>query len=151
MNLLKMRRVLMFIGLCAIIALAISAYRGMNTAANAESAQDTASLERRIGLLEQRFYSVEISLNRLEQQLRVSQGARTPSTSGERELELNLMRNELNALRLRLGEIECGLVRLDERTLAPAAREARKRAEVKSAEDPCRLDAQTPLRISARP
>ncbi len=149
MNLLKMRRVLLIIGLCAIVSLAVSAYRGMGARANAESAQDTTSLDRRISLLEQRFYSIELNLNRLDQQLRASQGARSPSTSVGRELELNLMRDELNALRLRLSEMECGLVRLDERTLAPAAREARKRAA--GAEDPCRLNSQAPLRISARP
>ena len=129
-----------------------AAYRGRSvtaagaTAPPAES-QDLTSLERRISMLEQRFYGVESSINRLEQQTRVSQPM---PASTERTVEINLLRGEMEMLQRRLMEIECGLTRLDERTLAPAAREARRRAGAGNA-DPCRLNTDAPLRLSARP
>jgi predicted RNase H-like nuclease (RuvC/YqgF family) len=135
----------------AVAALTLSAYRGtsLSSASAVRDTQDLTSLERRISLLEQRFYSVESSINRLEQQSRLSQGAASPSTS-ERTLEINLLRSEIDALQRRLAEIECGLTKLDERTLTPAAREARRRAGAGNT-DPCRLSTDTPLKLSTRP
>jgi hypothetical protein len=120
------------------------------TAANlANETQDLTSLERRISLIEQRFYSVETSINRLEQQSRLSAGVQSPST-GDRSLEINLLRGEIETLQRRLSEIECGLTRLDERTLTPTAREARRRTSTGNT-DPCRLNADVPLKLSTRP
>jgi hypothetical protein len=67
-----------------------------------------------------------------------------------RDPEIGLLRGEVETLQRRLVEVECGLARLDERTLTPAAREARKRAGT-SVTDPCRLSADAPLRLSTRP
>ncbi len=109
--------------------------------------QDVISLDRRISLLEQRFYAVESKINRLEQQVAFSQRTPSPSSSGR---ELELLRNQLELLERRLVEIDCGLVKLDERTLTPAAREARHNQGTNMT-DPCRLNPGTPLRLSTRP
>lgn len=106
-------------------------------------------LERRINQLEQRFYTIETSITRLEQQ--VSLSSRPSLTQpGASDTEVTLLRSEVEALQRRLGEIECGLAKLDERTLSPAARDARKRSGVSST-DPCRLNPETQLRLSTRP
>ena len=106
-------------------------------------------LERRINQLEQRFYTIETSITRLEQQASLSSrpSITQPSVSST---DVTLLRSEIEALQRRLSEIECGLAKLDERTLAPAARDARKRSGVNST-DPCRLNPETPLRLSTRP
>ena len=131
---------------------AASAYKGASPSAHgnaAAEAQDLTSLERRISMLEQRFYGVESSINRLEQQSRLSQRTPLPQ-SGERTMEINLLRSEMEMLQRRLVEIECGLSKLDERTLTPTARETRRRAGTGNA-DPCRLSPESPLRLSMRP
>ena len=133
------------------VAVAVMAdlHRGKNPLPSAvgNETQDTISLDRRISLLEQRFYAVESKINRLEQQVAFSQRP-PPQSSGGRELEL--LRNQMELLERRLVEVDCGLVKLDERTLTPAAREARKNLET-TMTDPCRLNPGTPLRLSTRP
>lgn len=104
--------------------------------------QDPAGLDRRISILEQRFYTFQTSLNRLEQ-LVVNQRS-TPVPSG-RDTQVELLRQEVEGLKLRLNEIECGLVKLDERT-TPANATTRKREG-----DPCRVNSDSPLRLSTRP
>jgi hypothetical protein len=108
--------------------------------------QDTIRIESRLSQLEQRFYSIEVSIRSLEQQVRQS-SINTGRT--ERDTEVSLLRAEVEALRRQLAEVECGLARLDERTLTAAAREARRRAGA-SANDPCRLNTSTPLRLPTR-
>lgn len=136
----------------AIVLVAADRNRSASTATattlNADS-QDLTSLERRISLIEQRFYGLETSINRLEQQSRLSAGAQSPSAA-DRSMEINLLRGEIETLQRRLSEIECGLTRLDERTLTPAARESRKRTGAGNT-DPCRLNPDVPLRLSTRP
>lgn len=141
----------MLIILSAFVMLTAAIYSGAghSTAVSVVSAQDLTGLERRISLLEQRFYGVELSINRLEQQVRLSERPPMPSTS-DRTLEINLLRSEIEALQRRLAEVECGLTKLDERTLTPAAREARRRV-VPTGTDPCRLNPDTPLKLSTRP
>jgi hypothetical protein len=111
--------------------------------------QDLIRLESRLGQLEQRFYTVESSIRGLEQQVRLSSAA-PRSAARERDPEVGLLRSEVEALRLRLAEAECGLLRVDERTLTPGAREARRKAAAGAA-DPCRLNTDAPLRLAARP
>lgn len=113
--------------------------------------QDVMSLERRTSLLEQRLYSIETSIRRLEQHSNLSQRATSP-TAAARDPESLLLRSELDALRRRVGEIECGLVKLDERTLADhsIADKDRKKRGVSST-DTCRQNSATPLSLSARP
>jgi hypothetical protein len=104
-------------------------------------------IESRLSQLEQRFYSVEASIRGLEQQSRLSgvTGGRAA-----RDPEVALLRSEVEALRLRLAEAECGLARVDERTLSAAAKQAREKS-VGGAGDPCRLNADTPVRLPSRP
>lgn len=102
--------------------------------------QDPASLDRRISMLEQRFYRLESSMTRLEQVV-VSQ--RSTAASSGRDQDVQLIRQELEGLKLRMNEIECGLVKLDERTTPANAR--------KDTGDQCRLNPNTRLRLSTRP
>jgi predicted RNase H-like nuclease (RuvC/YqgF family) len=110
--------------------------------------QDVGSLDRRISSLEQRLYSIETSINRLEQSA-ISQRAPVSQPSA-RDQEINLLRGEIQTLQLRVNEIECGLVKLDERTTVSAVRETR-RSDGARTTDPCRLNPATPLRLSTRP
>ena len=107
--------------------------------------QDVIRIESRISQLEQRFYSLEMSMRSLEQQSRMSG---VPRESGARDSEVVLLRAEVDGLRRQLAEIECGLARVDERTLSPAAREARRKTV---GVDTCRLNADAPLRLPTRP
>jgi len=121
-------------------------YRNRENAltSGADGPQDLIGLDRRISLMEQRFYAVEARLNRIEQQVAYS---RTPPP-GPDAREVESIRSQLPLLERRLAEIDCGLVKLDERTLTPAAREERKSA---AASDPCRINPGAPLRLASRP
>lgn len=132
------------IAILAAAALVVSFGRG---AAGHEAAatQDPASLDRRISMLEQRFYTLESSMNRLQQFVASQRPAAATSETNDREI--TLLSQEIQRLQLRLTEVECGLVRLDERT-TPAS--ARRTGDQKST-DPCRQNAGAPLRLSARP
>jgi hypothetical protein len=101
----------------------------------------------RISQLEQRFRSVELSISRLEQQSRLPGLSPGATAHGE---DTRLLRAEIDALRRRLAEVECGLIRIDERTLAPAARDERPRGGA-GATGPCRLNAAAPLSLPTRP
>ena len=150
---LKTRRVASSALLAAFALAAAAAYgarssaRGAGAAASPE-AQDTFNLERRISVIEQRLNSVELTINRLEQQTRV-QSAAPQSSATLRDTQIELLRSEVELLQRRLAEDECGLVRIDERTLAPQAREAR-RKDAANRDDPCRLNPDAPLRLSSR-
>src|ERR1043165_4217800 len=106
--------------------------------------QDVIRLDARVSQLEQRLYTIENSLRNLEQQSRIAgvsgRGGVTPD-------DLVLLRTELQNLQVRVMEDECGLAKLDERTLTPTAREARRRAV---GNDPCRLNFELPLRPPTR-
>jgi hypothetical protein len=138
-----------------LLVAAAAAALGAKSAARADeprlaaAPQDVTSLERRLSLLEQRFSTVELSINRLEQQSRLASINPPGAGANVRDTELLLLRSEVEALRRRLAEDECGLIKVDERTLTPAAREARRKG-VAAADDPCRLDADAALRLSSR-
>jgi len=107
--------------------------------------QDVIRLDARISQLEQRFYTVENSLRTLEQQSRISGmnrggGSVTPD-------DIAVLRSEIQTLQVRIMEDECALAKLDERTLTPTAREARRRA---AGNDPCRNNFELPLRPPTR-
>jgi hypothetical protein len=135
-----------------LVAAAAAFYAGRPAGSTGEAAtpapQDLMRLESRLGQLEQRFYTVELSIRGLEQQARLSSAA--PRAGATRDPEVGLLRSEVEALRLRLAEVECGLLKMDERTLTPEAREARRKSAAGNA-DPCRLGANDPLRLPARP
>jgi uncharacterized coiled-coil protein SlyX len=110
-------------------------------------AQDAAYLDQRIRSVEQRLYSIQSSITRLEQQVLAqrpypSQSARSP--------ELDLLRNEVELLRARVRELECGVAHLDERTLSEAAKVARRSAGGRPV-DPCRLNPETPVQNPRQP
>lgn len=108
--------------------------------------QDPASLDRRISMLEQRFYTLETSMNRLQQVL-ASQRS-TGSSSSVSDQEVDQLQAEVQRLQLRLNEVECGLLKLDERTTVASGN--RRGGEARPA-DPCRLNPATPLRLPTRP
>jgi predicted RNase H-like nuclease (RuvC/YqgF family) len=137
--------------LCVAVGVTARTYRNsspLESSARTATPQDVTNLERRISLLEQRFYYLESSINRLEQQSALHD--RSTTSTNARDPEISLLRGEVETLQRRFLEVECGLVRLDERTLAPDLREARKKAGTSST-DPCRLNADAPLRISTQP
>jgi hypothetical protein len=99
--------------------------------------------------MELRLYSIETSINRLEQSS-ISSRAQVPDSS-TRNQEINLLRAEIQTMQARLNEIDCGLVKLDERTTSAAVREARKDTAAARIADPCRINPAAPLRLSTRP
>ena len=138
MNLSKQSNLVLLVVLCAVIGVMASISRGNS------STQDPGSLDRRLSLLEQRFYSIESNISRLQQYVATQRPPISqPSTS---DRDLILMREEVQRLELRMAEIECGLIKLDERT-TPATR---RNAATKS-NDPCRLTPDTPVRLSTHP
>lgn len=114
------------------------------TSAGPAPQQDVIRIEARISQLEQRFYTVENSLRTLEQQSRMTgmnpRGSVTPD-------DIVLLRSEIQTLHARIMEDECALARLDERTLSPTARDARRRT---AGNDPCRANFELPLRPPTR-
>jgi hypothetical protein len=123
---------------------AVAAYTGKPASRTGEAAatapQDVTRIESRLSLLEQRFYSIETSIRGLEQQSRLSSVTTGRET---RDPEVALLRAEVESLRRHLAEVECGLARVDERMLTPAAREARRKS-AGGATDPCRLNPDAP-------
>lgn len=135
---------------CIVVATGVEAYRGKNPSEPATAgAQDALGLDRRISSLEQRLYSMESSISRLQQE---AIGLRSNSTQPQpgNNLEIDRLRSEIELLNARVRELECGVAHLDERTLSAAAKDARTRAGARS-KDPCRLNPETPVRLSSRP
>ena len=102
--------------------------------------QDVIRLENRMNQLEQRLYSIENNLRVFEQQLRITS---SPSR-GTNQQDWEVLRSEIQLLQNRLAEHECALAKLDERTLTPAMRTARKNS---APADRCRANYDTPLRL----
>lgn len=146
---LNVRRMALGMILCA--GLGMMAYfcpnRGSAALEGMTGPQDVMSLDRRISMLEQRFYTVESSIRQLERYSRSPSPITQPSASDQ---EIDLLRAQIQTLQVRLSEIECGLVRLDERTTSAATREARKNERARTT-DPCRLSPAAPVRLSNRP
>ena len=113
-------------------------------------AQQDPFLAQRINQIEQRFTLIESRLNQIEQQSRYSQ-LTSPNVNNLQDTELRLIHSQLDTLQLRLEETECGLLRLDERTLSNTARQARKSANSVASSDICRETPNVPLQLSARP
>jgi hypothetical protein len=134
-----------------VLLAALAAYASRPAVRTVEAApappQDVIRIEGRISQLEQRFYTIETSIRGLEQQLRL---AGVNSQRAARDPEIGLLRAEVEALGRRLAEIECGLAKVDERTLSAAAKESRRKS-AGVVGDPCRLNTDTPVRLPARP
>lgn len=150
MNISKKWYLALGIALCAAIGVMAAVYPGDGSSALADMSepQDVSSLDRRISSLEQRLYSIETSINRL--QLAAISERTQAVRSSDRDPEISLLRGEIQALRQRVNEIECGLIKLDERTTSSSIREARGSAATRIT-DPCRLNPAAPLRLSTRP
>ncbi len=114
-------------------------------------AQSDAFLSRRIDQIENRFYGIESRISRLETAPRPSSitSPITQSITSTNDIEIQNLRAQVDLLRIRLGEAECGLLKLDERTLTTAARASRAKAALTP--QPCRQDAAAPVMLSARP
>ncbi|HWN10408.1 MAG TPA: hypothetical protein VNO50_14280 [Pyrinomonadaceae bacterium] len=149
MSFLKKSHLALGVVLCLVIGIVANVYpEKISFASEAlTETQDVRSLDRRISLLEQRLYSIESSINRLQQSA-VSPLSPVPHSS-TRDQEIILMRGDMQSLQLRLSEIECGLLKLDERTTVSVS-DNRRNAGRKPG-DPCRLNPATPLRLSTRP
>lgn len=133
------RRVLFFISVAALVL--VTGFK-----LSPSPAQDVIRLETRLNQMEQRLYTMEASLRNIEQQARIAgASARGASVSAN---DLELLRAQLQTLQLRVLEHECALAKLDERTLTPAMRDARRKSG--AASDPCRVNADTPLRLPER-
>lgn len=138
-------RVLLVLVLCVVIGMQVGRYRQPTSASGIEP-QDSAYLDRRISLLENRLGSIESSVRMLGQQ---SMSQRSAPSQPTRDPEIALLRSEVEILNARIRELECGLVHLDERTLSANAKETRKRMNL-PANDPCRLNSETSVQLSTR-
>lgn len=110
--------------------------------------QDLVSLDRRVSFLEQRLVTVETSLRNVEQQVAFAQRA-APSTA-ERTMDARLLQQEIDALQIRVRELQCGLGKLDERTLPANLKQSQTRAPARPL-DPCRANPDAPLSVQPRP
>ena len=145
---LKRIRLLLISLVCVLAATAAMAHRGKaSLETEALAAQDVTYLNQRLSSLEQRFYSLESNLNQLRQEIRAPRPS--PVTPNTHDPEIERLRSELQLMQERIREVECAAVKLDERTLSPAAREARRSSG--QIADPCRLRPETPVQLSGRP
>lgn len=143
---IEMKRRLWLLVACAVVLLALT-----SGASRPAQPQDLLTMDRKVNLIEQRLYAMEARLNRIEQQTgRASDPSplhpAAAATAASAETETALLRNQLDTLSLRLRLIECGLLRLDERTLSPVAREARRKSGAQTL-DSCRVNAEAPLQF----
>lgn len=141
----KLRWLLLFV----IFATALAAKEyGVRSSSESETpvAQDIMSLDRRINSLEQRLYGIESNISRLQQQVTVSSRSTPAPTS--RDPEIDQLRIEVETLRGRVRELECGLAQIDERTLSAAAKARRRAGE--QAKEPCRLNPEESIPIKVR-
>lgn len=131
--------------LVCILGLGLIAAFRISSAAGPAPQQDVIRLEQRMNQLEQRLFSIENNLRSVEQQSRLSgQTMRTVTPE-----DVARLRFELQALQQRLTDHECGLAKLDERTLSAGMRAARRKSGA-GGSDPCRLNFDTPLHTDSR-
>jgi len=119
-----------------------------SSTSNPPAAQDVTYLSQRLNTLEQRIFNIESSVNQLRNQAMVpsapSPGAANPPVSRE---EMGLLRSEITLLQRQIAETQCGVLKLDQRTLPANSKTQLTPAE---ASDPCRRLADIPIRIGAR-
>ena len=136
----------------AIIIAAAFIFTGFLPGTKTAEAQTDLLLERRLSQIEERFYLLESRLSRIEQDPSVL--PQSPSMRNDTEIsylrsQIDAQRVQMDALRMRIGDLECGLARVDERTLTPAARDARRRTQPDGTEQ-CRADPNVPVKLMAR-
>lgn len=108
-------------------------------------AQNDAFLSRRVDMLEQRLYSMESKISQLSMQSRPSVLPSVPITT---QNDINYLQTSVDGVRVRIGELECAVLKLDERTLTAAQRRTTKTG---STADRCRESFGSPIQLSARP
>ena len=135
---------------CGVMGAAVNGYTANSSTGPAPVAAQDLFLERRINLLEQRYNSMESRMSRLEQQMSITQRMTPTPAQPMRDPEVALLRSESELLKTRVGELECGILRLDERTLSESAKEARRRTGAQP-KDRCRVGAEAPIKLSVRP
>ncbi len=142
----RISRVLLFCGAVIAVALAIN-IAGADELLPRVAAQTDRFLESRLSTIEQRFYGLESRVNRVEQS---SLRSVLPSaTQPDNSTEMQFLRSQVDSLRTRVGELECAVLKLDERTLTAAEKARRSRAAGQS--DVCRQAAAGAVQLSARP
>jgi hypothetical protein len=144
------RKVFNFMGIVGVAVLVyggIAGILGERGERVVSAQQQDPFLSQRISQMEQRFYSIETRLNRLESDSRTATGVR-PGVPNNNDVDIQYLRSQVDSLRLRIGETECGLLRIDERTLSAAAKQARKKGTITEV---CRVDPGAPVQLSARP
>jgi hypothetical protein len=134
-------RVSKFSGISIVLCLVIVIVTTVD-AGNTVQSQDVRILDTRLTQLEQRLYSIESSINRL-QQSNLSQRSVAPASNYDPEI--NLIREQLHNLTVKVTDIECGLLKLDERTTTTRSGSGTRPT------DPCRANPSAPLRLSTRP
>lgn len=139
--------ILAIFGAAAVSYAGISAIAGGWLTTTAYAQQDPF-LSQRLNSIEQRFTTLESRLSQIEQQSRYT--APVLESPGSRETEIRLLRSEIDALQLRVAETECGLIRLDERTLGNAARQEQRKIGAGKT-DICRQTPNAAIQLSARP
>lgn len=128
-----------------VCVMAVGLVMAARTEAGPTPQQDVIRLDARVSQLEQRLYTIETSLRTLEQQSRLA--GMSGRGAGVTPDDIGLLRSEIQTLQVRLMEHECALAKLDERTLTPTTREARRKA---AGDDPCRSNFELPLRPPTR-
>ena len=112
-------------------------------------AQQDPFLAQRLNQLEQRFTTIETRLNRLESESRIPSIA--PRTTENNDLELQLLRSQIESLQLQLTQVECALLKLDERTLPTAVRQARKKVDAGRTIERCRQNPNELIQLPIQP
>jgi hypothetical protein len=131
------------------VGLAMLVYNGLvgmfgSSGATTVHAQTDPFLSRRVDMLEQRLYSLESRITSMPTQVQPPLVSTIPSTT---QNDVNFLRTQMDSMRIRLGEVECGILKLDERTLPAAQR----RNRTGSPSDRCRENFGTPITLSSRP
>lgn len=137
------RNVASFIGLAMLIYNGLSGIFGSGGAATAH-AQTDPFLSRRVDVIEQHLYALESRVN----QAAMSRPSVVPPLPSIIQNDVDSLRTSVEGLRIRLGEVECSVLKLDERTLTAAQRRTTRNG---SSTDRCRADFGTPIMLSARP
>jgi small-conductance mechanosensitive channel len=132
-----MRRAVLLVVVIGLGVVTISSAARNNTGPTPQ--QDVIRVEQRVNQLEQRLFSMETTLRNIEQQSRLA----TVNRRGVADEDVAQLRSELLVLQRRAADYECALAKLDERTLSPAMRTARR----KSGSDSCRVNSETPIQL----
>ncbi|MFL6374868.1 MAG: hypothetical protein ACJ73D_09395 [Pyrinomonadaceae bacterium] len=138
------RNVATFLGLAMLVYNGLVGIFG-SSGATTVHAQTDPFLSRRVDVLEQRLYSLESRVSSVSTQVRPPSVISTlPSMT---QNDIDFLRTQMDSMRVRLGEVECGLLRIDERTLPATQR----RNRTGSSSDRCRDNFGAPIMLSARP